>query len=150
MSFELPNQHRRSQPRVHWLAASFLVEAMLLLLFIMASLAILTSMFAESAERSVQSRSLTEAVALATSAAERFSADPSSVAANEVEGGYIVTCDVAKEPRPGGTMYRATVRVYEAEGESAGEGKTTSEEPASTVAQKAIYELSTCKYESGV
>ena len=133
MSFELPSHRRSVQPRVRWLAASFLVEAMLLLFFVMASMAVVTAMFAESVERSEQGTALTDAVALATSAAERFTADPASLEAELAEGGLVASCAVEEQERAGGTMYIATIDVRrEGEREKA-----------------ALYSLRVSKYESG-
>lgn len=166
MSFELPSQHRRAQPRVRWLAASFLVEAMLLLLFVMASLAVITSMLAESAERAAQSQALTDAVTLATTAAERFSADPLSAPTEGVAQNLVFTCDVTSDAREGGTMYKASIAVYEADGQAlAGiaarkaareerEGAREGEQPEARanalpqVKGTPLYKLSTEAYES--
>ena len=43
MSFQLPSQRTSVAPRKRWAGAAFLVEAMLLLLFLVASMSIFTS-----------------------------------------------------------------------------------------------------------
>ena len=61
MSFQLPSQRTSVAPRKRWAGAAFLVEAMLLLLFLVASMAIFTQLFAATAERANESRNLTDA-----------------------------------------------------------------------------------------
>lgn len=135
MSFQLPTQRKSVAPRTRWSGAAFLVEAMLLLVFVMASLAVFTQMFAASSERANQSGALTDAVAVASTTAEQFSADPTGVAPEATVGDMRVLCQVTPESRPGGTMYRAAISVYAAN--------------AAPGAQP-IYTVSTAKYESGV
>lgn len=114
MSFELPTRRTAFAARPRWSGSAFLVEAMLLLVFVMASLAVFTQLFAASAERAVESRAMTDAVALAATTAERFSADPQDVERVQVVGELCAVCQVTPEARPGGTMYYATISVYEA------------------------------------
>ena len=131
MSFELPTHRKVIGVRPRWSGAAFLVEAMLLLVFIMASLAVFTQLFAASAERANQSRDLTDAVAIASTTAERFAADPQGVAREFTQGRLRVVCDVRPEARQGGTMYYATISVY-ADAESAGDGLVASGQDAAS------------------
>ena len=114
MSFELPSERKVFVARSRWPGAAFLVEAMLLLVFIMASLALFTQLFAAATERAGESKALTDAVALASTTAERFAADPLAVPAEQTSGDLRVVCSVSPEARSGGTLYHAVISVYDA------------------------------------
>ena len=130
----MADSSRRSQDkRISWSSVAFMVESMLLLLFLVASLAILTRVFSASLNESVESRALDAAVIAASSIAEHFAADPTDVEETTQLGDLIITCDVEAEPRTGGTMYRALITVFDI---------ADMTEP--------VYELSTSRYESGV
>ena len=177
MSFELPTQRTSVAPRKRWAGAAFLVEAMLLLLFLMASIAIFTQLFAATAERSNESRNLTDAVAVATSTAERFAANPADAACDETRDGLRIICEVSPSKRGGGTIYYATISVYDADkagrlpvrtGGSIGDTAASANAPADDIvidpAEDAyagaladpvtsnglLYTIETAKYESGV
>lgn len=134
MSFELPTERKAQGVQSRWSGAAFLIEAMLLLVFVMASLAVFVQMFAASTERANQSRDLTDAVAVVTTVAERFSADPANAQTDYWEGDLHVVCKVTPDTRAGGTLYSATISVYNV--------RSASTEP--------LYSVSTAKYESGV
>ena len=51
---------------------------------------------------------------MAGNTAERFAADPASIAPEEHEGDLRVVSDVTQEAREGGTLYRATISVFDA------------------------------------
>ena len=142
MSLGLSMQ-RRHQPRVRWEAAAFLVETMMLVLFIMASLAVLTAMYAQAAQRSTESDELSGAVAMAISAAERFSADPAAMPQRMEQDGLTLVCDVTADEREAGTLYRATIRVY---ADNAGGADGAGSGPASATP---VYQVSTATYASG-
>ena len=135
MSFELPTQRTQTAAPARWPGMAFLVEALLLLVFVTASFAVFTQLFATSSENANQSKDLTDAVALASATAERFAAEPTGVVGELTDGDLRVVCDVTPEQRPGGTMYYATISV----------SRTDSPEGSS-----AIYEIRTSKYEGGV
>lgn len=98
--------------RPSWSGVAFIVEAMLLLVFLIGSLALLTSLFASSVQRGNESRELTAAVALASDTAERFCADPASIEERFAKDGLTVVCDVSDEARAGGVYYKADITVY--------------------------------------
>lgn len=137
-----------------WASAAFIVESVVLLLFLAASLAVLTSVFAQSLKGSVESARLDAAVIEATNAAERFAADPAHAEPVVQSGGFVVTCDVTGEKRAGGTLYRAEVKVFAADGGAEGEGAGAEAEgdpaaaDAATTADPAepVYALSTARY----
>jgi hypothetical protein len=121
---------RKPHAKPPWTGAAFVVEAMLLLLFLIAAVALLTRLFALSVEESAESRELTMAVAAASDAAERFAAAPGSVPARSSGGDLTVTCDVTDEPRARGVYHKAEIRVFDKAGE-------------------AVYALTTGAYEGG-
>ena len=149
--------------RSRWSGAAFLVEAMLLLVFMAVSLVVLTQMFAASAERAAQSGQLAQAVAAASNAAEGFSAHPHEGVREYVDAGMIVVVESESDQREGGTLYRANITVYPISGSfgsgasATGASKEASEDDARsnsilrTVAgADPVYTLTTSVYESGV
>lgn len=132
MSFELPAHRPVTSTRPGWASAAFIVESLLLLVFLVGSLAIFTQMFAVSAGQAAQGATLSAAVAAAGNTAERFAADPESIEPQTQEGDLRVVCDVTSDARSGGTLYHATISVFEANGA----------EP--------VYTITTSRYVSGV
>lgn len=122
---------QRASARASWTGVAFIVEAMLLLLFLVASLALFTSLFASAVQRGAESRDLTTAVAVATDTAERFAADPSSIPERMEKSGMMVVCEVDDEERGAGVLHNAVITVYGPDAE-------------------AVYSLKTACYESGV
>ena len=121
-----------SHERSSWSSVAFIVESMLLLVFLVGSLAILTQLFFSSLNRSVESRTLDAATIAATSIAEHFAADPTGVQEKTQLGDLFVLCDVDEQKRTGGTMYKAHISVVD----------------SSTGA--VAFEMDTARYESGV
>lgn len=128
-------QKVQRKARTSWSSVAFIVESILLLVFLVASLAVLTQVFAASLTRSIESRALDASTIAAASVAERFAADPTSVQERTQMGDLVVVCDVTEERRSAGTMYDATITVYDVGASSTGD---------------AVYTLSTSRYESGV
>lgn len=114
MSFELPTHRPVTSTRPGWASGAFIVESLLLLVFLVGSLAIFTQMFAASAEQASQGGTLSAAVAAAGNTAERFAADPESITTEAHEGDLRVVSNVTQEPRDGGVLYRATISVFDA------------------------------------
>ena len=123
-------RERRTRPS--WSGAAFIIEAMLLLVFLIGSLAVFTQLFATAAERGAHSGTLTSAVMAAENAAERFAADPAHMDEQLQAGELRVICDITSEKLAGGTLYHANIAVL-AEGFA---------EP--------VYEIATSSYESEV
>ncbi|WP_101721171.1 type IV pilus modification PilV family protein [Eggerthella timonensis] len=108
-----------------WHGTAFVVEALVLLVFLAFALATFMQLFGAAHARGVEERVLTQAVSLASNNAERFAAAPESgsmtetfdaegARANGSEGGedaYLVSRDVASERSAAGTLYRATINV---------------------------------------
>ena len=87
--------------RTSWSSIAFIVESILLLVFLMASLAVLTQVFT-------------------TSAAERFAADPTAVEESTTVGDLQVTCQVTEQKRAQGTLFEAQIDVRDNSMEGAG------------------------------
>lgn len=90
---------------------SFLVEALILLTALMTSVTVFMSLFAAAENMGNQSVELDKAVMLATSTAERFSANPTSTDLLREEDGLTIVCEVSPEKLSGGTLYRADIKV---------------------------------------
>ena len=105
---------------------AFAVETLLLTLFFLLALALLVQLFGAAHNRGVEERQLTQAVLLASNAAEEFAAMPLAgtqseafdgdgdalgAAADAGEGDYLVTREVVPEPTEGGTLYHASIAV---------------------------------------
>ena len=127
MSFSLPQGRSGRIQSSRWPGAAFLVEAMLMVVFVAASLVVFTSLFASSAQQGADSECLADAVALASDVAERFAADPASFAKEQEQpddrafesADYNLrsACKVDVESRPQGTWYRAEIQVFRQDGE---------------------------------
>lgn len=162
MSFELPSHRKKVAQHGRWPGAAFLVEAMLLLVFVMGSMAVFTQMFAAASQHANQSRELTDAVAATSAMAERFAADPASVPDRVAIGDAHVVCLVSEQQREGGILYKARISAYgnaedadralaqskQAEQSPSRVGDGGSGDEGSTV--EPVYSIDTAKYESGV
>lgn len=100
-----------------WHGTAFLVEALVLLLFLVASLGIFMQAFARARATGSQAAQLERAVALASDMAERFCADPAAVSAPVEEGGLVAACDVEAPADGEATPLRATITVTDADGD---------------------------------
>lgn len=120
----LPAAHRG--PDAAWHGTAFAVEALVLLAFLAFALAMFMQLFGAAHNRGVEERQLTQAVLLASNAAEEFAAMPLAgtqseafdgdgdalgAAADAGEGEYLVTREVVPEPTEGGTLYHASIAV---------------------------------------
>ena len=99
-----------------WHGTAFLVEALVLLLFLVASLGIFMQAFARARATGAQAAQLESAVALASDMAERFCADPASVSEPAQEDGLTATCDVEAPSDGEVAPLRATITVTDADG----------------------------------
>ena len=96
---------------------AFIVEALVLLLFLIGSLAIITQLFSLSANKATQSKHLEQGVIVASNVAERFSANPKGVEEMTNERGLAVSCSVTEENLAYGTRYDALITVFDDNGE---------------------------------
>lgn len=99
-----------------WHGTAFLVEALVLLLFLVASLGIFMQAFARARATGAQAAQLESAVALASDMAERFCADPASASEPAQEDGLTATCDVEAPSDGEVATLRATITVTDADG----------------------------------
>ncbi|WP_303202001.1 type IV pilus modification PilV family protein [Raoultibacter timonensis] len=106
--------------------AAFIVEALVLLVFILASMAVLMQLFGSARTTGIEAHDLSQAIVLASNSAEKFAATPAEGATEtffvEEDGAlrsadgptddaFSVTCTVEGEQREGGTLYRAHIFV---------------------------------------
>lgn len=123
MSFQLPNKiHVTEDVGPRWSGAAVLVESMLLLVFLTASLAVFVQMFSAALERADESAQLTAAVAAASDTAEQFAAYPTQANGQHMVDDLLVTCNVKREPHESGTLYKAEISVYAMGDADAGSG----------------------------
>ena len=113
MSMEHISRKNATKARTSWSSIAFIVESILLLVFLAASLAVLTKVFFASLNASVESRTLDAATIAAGSLAEHFAADPTGVEERTELGDLVIECDVTGEPRNDGTLYHAIINVYD-------------------------------------
>lgn len=105
-----------------WSSTAFMVEVLVLLFFLIASMAIFTQLFASSVTTSTNANRLSQATVIAQNAAEEFSADPAAVAAGKQVGSGVaanggddmnVTCSVTTKKTTTGTRYTAHITVLD-------------------------------------
>lgn len=103
-------RYRRSD-RSTWPGIAFILESLLLLLFVSASLAVLMSLFVQADLLGEENVRRSEAIIVATNAAEAFAQDPSSVESAFDQDGYHVICDVSSQDTDAGTLSLAHIAV---------------------------------------
>lgn len=96
---------------------AFLVEALVVLAFLMTSLAVFVQLFSSAQLQGMRATRLSEAVMAATNTAEQFSANPASVQPSATENGLTITCTVEEEPHTSGKLYNATITVRDGDTE---------------------------------
>lgn len=90
---------------------AFLIESMIVLALLMASMAVFVQIFSSAQLEGRGANRLSKAVVAATNCAETFSADPTSVPATAQDGDLTVLCDVDVEEHENGDLYNATITV---------------------------------------
>lgn len=104
---------------------AFVVETLVLLVVLAASIGIFTQMFSRATATSDQSARLCQAVNVAEDAAEEFSADPVAVSQGKTVGhgvtvkgrnGYKVHCKTSQDKQGAGTLWRAHITVSDSQG----------------------------------
>ena len=104
---------------------AFVVETLVLLGVLIASIGVFTQLLARSTSTADQSERLCQAVGVAEDAAEEFTAAPAAVEAGETVGkgvaakgrdGFSVRCKVSETERGAGTFYSAHIVVSDSEG----------------------------------
>ncbi len=102
-----------------WHGTAFLVEALVLLAFLTAALAVFAQLFASARTEAARGAELSEAVAIAQNAAERFAAaaDPAALDGATTATGpqtgnaYHLVIDVEPTEQAAGTLWTATIYV---------------------------------------
>ena len=102
-----------------WHGTAFLVEALVLLAFLTAALAVFAQLFASARTEAARGAELSEAVAIAQNAAERFAAaaDPAALDGATTATGpqtgnaYYLVIDVEPTEQAAGTLWTATIYV---------------------------------------
>lgn len=104
---------------------AFMVETLVLLIVLAASIAVFTQLFSRATAAADQSARLCQAVDIAEDAAEEFSADPAAVAASSKVGNgvaisghdnYKVSCKITQDKQGVGTLWAAHITVSDAQG----------------------------------
>lgn len=157
---------RRRTERAVWPGAAFIVEALLLLVFLAGSLAVLMEVNAAADVRGKESARLVNALTFASNSAESFAADPegalagTSVVADVTDGNVQYAWDlalvreVAVEPTEAGALYTATITVWNVEdvmeiSENTQGVQATYEVTLADEAAEPVYQLATSAYVSG-
>lgn len=137
-----PDASRRGTGRASWHGTALLVEALVLLAFLVASLALFMHVFAQARGMGAEGSQLAQAVAMASDLAEEFAADPAAepeplerdgltascavatVAADDADGQTGPDADDAPSDASSGdssdaagTLYRATILVTDGDGD---------------------------------
>ena len=129
---------RVRKERAVWPGAAFIVEALLLLVFLTGSLAVLMNLNAEADRIGRESADLMDGLVLASNVAEEFAADPAGSQGLAIEdGGLVATVQVGEEAHESGSLLNATVTVVDEEG------------GGSIEAGEEIYRLDTARYVPG-
>ena len=103
-------RYRRSD-RTTWPGMAFILESLLLLLFVSASLAVLMALFVQSNLLGEENIHRSEAIVAASNVAEMFAQDPASVASAFEQDGYDVTCETESEETDAGMLTLAHITV---------------------------------------
>lgn len=113
MSFKPHMIHRSTQRQATWPGMAVLVEAMVLMTVLLASLAVIMQLFSAATIRAQQGQRLAEAVAMATDTAESFANDPATANGATIRDGLLVQCQVSTKKSKVGTLYSATITVLD-------------------------------------
>ena len=155
------HRRRASHVKSSWHGKAFLVEALVLLAFLVMSLAVLITLFVNARLESAGGARLAQAVHLAQNAAEEFAANPTDAEALAiVQDGLAVSAQLTYEPHESGILVRAVIAVTEQSGEAgaaagadAGDGAGAEGSPAADAASAAaepLYTLETARYVPGL
>lgn len=111
------NTSNTSRARTSRRGMAFFIEALVVLFFLMLSLAVFVRLFSGAQIEGMQANKLSEAVLVATNRAEEFSANPTAVKDLAYEGDLMVSCDVEETKMASGILYEATITVSDESGE---------------------------------
>lgn len=91
---------------------AFIVEMLVLLVFIAACLAVVVEAFAVAHQRGIENSNTVQAVHLASSTAEDFAAEPTAVPEVQIDDDLVVITQVSEQKEARGTLYFATIQVF--------------------------------------
>lgn len=111
---------------------AFLIEALVILAFLMACMAVFTKLFAAAQLEGLAATHTSQAVIAATNRAEQFSANPTDTSEVVTANGLRTVCEVDQIQHGAGVLYNATIIVYDESAQGA-----------------EIYRLETSRYVSG-
>ncbi len=126
-------ERRPTRQKAAWPGIAFIVEALLLLVFLAVCLAGFMRLFGESHRMAAESQQLEQALLLAQNRAEQFAADPAGAEGESIQGDLAVTCIVTPQETEGGTLYQAEITVRRVDA-AAPEGAAAAESQASDTA----------------
>lgn len=131
-----------------WHGMAFIVEAVVLLAFLVASITIFFQLFAQSKNIGVENEKLSGAIVLATNMAEEFAVHPvSTESVTRTEDGLMGSISVTQEETGGGVLYRAVITVTDASND-AGAAAASVADGTSSSAGEVIYTIETASYEA--
>lgn len=96
---------------------AFFIEALVVLAFLMISLAVFVKLFSSSQLEARNANRKSEAVQLATNCAEVFSASPTTTPSTSELDGLVATCTVTPTKQASGTLFEATIVVRDGDAE---------------------------------
>ena len=111
---------------------AFLIEALVILAFLVACIAVFTKLFAAAQLEGLAATHTSQAVIAATNRAEQFSANPTDTSEVVTADGLRTVCEVDQIQHGAGVLYNATIIVYDESAQGA-----------------EIYRLETSRYVSG-
>ena len=120
-----------SQTRQPWHGVAFLVEAIILMMFLVATMAVFTNLLMGSQALSSNTHELTAAIVATANEAESFATHPSEGGTTATRDGFTITCTTEAIPQAGGMLYVAHLVTENAAGQE-------------------VYQLTTSKYVSEV
>lgn len=110
-SFDTSN--KKALERTSKAGRAFIIESLVLFIFLVATLIVVAQLFFASVSMSVEGQNLERATVIASNVAERFSADPTSTDLDATEDGLDVTCTVTPEGAGNGMLYKARISVFD-------------------------------------
>lgn len=145
-----PGGVRAGSERKSWTGTAFLIESLVLLVFLAGTIAVLAQLFAYSVSTANSAQQLSQAATVAQNAAEEFSSNPVAVAEGQQVGqgvalngtsDFAVTCTVTANEEDNGTLYVAHIAVSPRAATGAGAAAANN-----AGAAEAAYELDTARY----
>lgn len=116
MAWSTNRSEGRELQRTNKRGRAFIVESLVLFVFLVATLIIVSMLFIASVSRSAEAQNLERATIIASNTAERFSANPMGDNLVASEYGLDVSCDVEEQKASNGILYLATITVSDSNG----------------------------------